>query len=242
MDSINEELRRCLRRNPGSGDGTDPPVVSVGISSATRLPQASICYVEALYEDYRFRPPFGQISIRREHREMETLRTKEPTKGSKFVWQHTRLPMSLMQKFPDLTLPRLWLCFPFQIHELIEREFKKNPFSEKFELPYSKSVGKCTLNFESGEMYSTSEKKVYKVRCTLTNVEHVLACRMLGDSSYRPLAKHYQGAGILFYAFHPIIQEPVFLLGHMTYSSRCWCDFGGLKSFRCVIISRLCPL
>ncbi len=231
MDSINVELRKCsytiTEQNPR-------PVVSIGISSSTRVPQVSMCYVEALVEEYQFRNPCGHISItvRREHREMEALRTKEPAKGTKFVWQHTKLPMSLMQKFPDLTLSRLWSYFPFHIYELIEQEFRKNPFNSKLELPYSKSIGMCILDFQSGEMYSTSEKKVYKIRCTTTDVENFVTCRLLGDSSYRSLAKHYQGAGILFYTFHPIIQEPVFLLGHMTYSSRCWSDFGGLKNFR----------
>lgn len=237
MDSINEKVRLCWgtyssgnSSNSGQECDIPRPVVSVGIASAKS--RISMCYVEALYEEYQFRPPCGKISVRREHREMEALRTKEPAKGTKFVWQHTRLPLSLMQTFPDLTMSRLWQFFPCHIYDLIEHEFRENPFNEKLELPYNKSLGNCVLNFESGEMYSINEKKVYKIRCTTSNVENFLTCRVLGDSSYRSLKKHYQGAGILFYTFHPVIQEPVFLLGHMTYSTRSWCDFGGLKNFR----------
>ena len=234
MDIMNEELRKSSYR---AMSDLDPPVLSVGIYSSPKVPQASMCYVEALYEEYKLRHPpagIGQVHlyVGRKHGDMAALWTRKPAKGRKFVWQYTKLPMSLMQKFPDLTLPRLWSYFPHQVYDIIEQEFRKNPFNKKLELPYSKSVGQCTLDFESGEMFSTSEKKIYKVRCTTTDEENFLTCRMLGDSSYRSLGKHYQGAGILFYAFHPIIQEPVFLLGHMTYSTRCWCDFGGLKNFR----------
>ena len=233
MDSINEEVLKCSYKTIQDSTDMIRPVVSIGVSSSATAPQVSMCYVEALYEEYRFRcPSVGQasISVRRQHNEMEAFRTREPAKGRKFVWQHTKLPMSLMQKFPDLTLPQLWSYFPFHIHDLIEQEFRKNPFNEQLELPYSRNMGNCTLNFESGEMHSTSKKKAYKIRCTTVDVESFLTCRMLEDSSYRSLAKHYKGAGILFYAFHPIIQEPVFLLGHMTYSSRCWSDFGGSKN------------
>ena len=237
IKSINEELeeRGRLEALATPGEDTRSPerwTLCVGIS-CLKGTQTSPCFVEKLYEMYRFRPPIENLTVKREHKNAFSFpKHKNPSKDKRFLWQHTMLSVKYLHGLKDLSIPKLWQPFPFHMLSVIEEHFIQNPLSQQLEIRYSQDGGTYSLNFETGEMYDSHEKKMYRFRCVAVSIDNRLSCRMLEDSTYKRAVKGYGAAGILFYAFHPITGETVFLLGHMTYSSRSWCDFGGFKSFR----------
>ena len=214
------------------------PVVRVAITcqDGTRM---SPCYVEWLYDQYsHHRPPIGNLVITRKHCHAHTTISDASKKqGKLLVWQHTKLAMSYLGGVEQLVGGRLWTMFPFHTICLIEKEYNRNPFNEALKLPpYSahKSDGEYyILNFVTGQMHSTkTSKKVYRVRCTISKIDDRLSCRMLENITYKDAARNYGAAGVLFYSAHPNTGEPMFLLGHINYACKTWCDFGGIKRFR----------
>lgn len=219
MDKINEEM---LKRIPS---GTDNPVLECCITCWEGT-QVSPCYVEKLYMEYSQR--HGSPTVRR-HLHIP-LKDMMPSEGKLFVWEQTALPVSYMSGIKDLTIEKLWSAFPFHVSGVIEEGFGEDPFNRSLKLVIGGS--QYVFNFETGEMYCAYKNKMYRFRCTVSAIDDRISCKMLNDSLYKFAAKHYRGAGVLFYSAHPITAEPVFLLGHMTYACESWCDFGGLKSFR----------
>lgn len=234
IKSINHELSQCLPEgDPDSCDHKEMvrPVVHVGITCQNGT-HASPSYVEKLYAVYKNSPPMENLTVTRKHRHSPFF-PGELREGKEFFWQHTSVPVDFLGGYHGLTNRRMWSPFHIHLSGLIEAGFKSDPFNNRLELPYSPSGGKYVVDFERGEVHFTHERKTYKIRCRTADLNDMVTCNLLEDSSYRSLAKHYSSAGILFYSPHPILGEPVFLLGHMNYGSRCWCDFGGLKRFRC---------
>ena len=224
--AIDEELHKRVPSEECEGDGTS--ICSIGITcrEGTRV---SPCYVEKLYEEYSHRPPIRELLVKRDHLRISPCKAREPSEGKLFIWQRSIVPINY-RKFEDLTVDRLWTTFPFHMASAIEDGFKKDPFSQKFQLV--QDFFSYTFNFETGEMYDFRKNKTFRFRCTVSVIEDRITSKILGDVSYKPYSKRYDAAGILFYSIHPVTAEPVFLLGHMTYSTECWCDFGGLRNFR----------
>lgn len=229
IDAINEELHK-LTPSEGCEDGSTS-TCSIGITCREGV-RVSPCYVEKLYEEYSHRPPFGELSVKREHLHSSPCKVREPGKGKLFIWQRIKIPISY-RKFEDLTVNRLWTTLPFHMSSALEEGFKKDPFSKEFQ-----PIQDYRFNFETGEMYDFHKNKTFWFRCTVSVIEDRITCKMLEDASYKPYSKNYDAAGILFYSAHPVTAEPVFLLGRMTYSTECWCDFGGLRHFRYTIIAQ----
>lgn len=235
---LNRDKGPCdqLERN---GD-TVRPVVRVAITcqDGTRV---SPCYVEWLYDEYSRRQlpsPVGNLVTTRRHCHAHTngsdLRRDQ---GRLLVWQHTKLATSYLGGVEQLVSDRLWTMFPFHTICLIEKAFNSNPFNEALKLPaYSARKSEAeeyVLNFVTGRMHrTTGSNKVYRVRCTVSKINDRLACRMLENITYKDAARNYGAAGVLFYSAHPSTGEPMFLLGHIVYACRTWCDFGGIKKFR----------
>lgn len=226
MDDISKELLKH-KDNVCVGEEVDRVVCSIGITcrDGTRV---SPCYVERLYEEYLHRAPIGELTVKREHQHISPYVSREPSKGRLFIWQRTKIPLNVC-KFEDFTVERLWSAFPFHMTATIEESFKRDPFNRNLKLMNGGS--QCVFNFETGEMFSEHRNKMFRFRCTVSIIEARITCKLLGHASYKSVVKHYDAAGILFYSTHPVTVEPVFLLGHMTYGSESWCDFGGLKHF-----------
>ncbi len=211
--------------------------VRVGISCLNGT-QVSPCFVEKLWEMYTYysRSSARCTFVHRHHRDAfpspKSSKQKPGDDGFYYVWQHSRLPTNYLEGPRDLLNKRMWVALPMHLLAKVEEDFLRDPFNEKLEIRYSKGGGMYVINFQTGEMYSKHEAKSYRICCTTASNVTSIECQMLTGTSYKSVTKHYQGAGVLFYAVHPKIGEPVFLLGHMTYGSRSWCDFGGLKKFR----------
>lgn len=187
--------------------------------------------VERLYEVYTNTPtPSGQLVVRREHKQATAWAMKQ-IKHNNLLWQRTKMPVKYFRSVKELTYERMWRPLPVDLLPLIEEQFQRDPFNIMCKLHQGKNNHE--LNFVTGEIYSIHEMKTYRLRCTLVRtIQDCISCSMLNGAPYKSKARHYGAAGILFYAYHTITGEPVFLLGHMTYSCESWCDFGGLKSFR----------
>lgn len=226
MDDIDKELHTHIPAIEVPSCEDSGVVVCITCQEGTRV---SPCYVEKLYEEYSHRAPVGGLTVKRRHLRISPYEGRQPSKGKLFIWQRITIPLN-MRKFEDLTVEKLWSAFPFYMSSAIEEGFKEDPFNSKFQVMLN--GGRCVFNFETGEMFIAHRNKMFRFRCAVSVIGDRIPCKMLGDVSYRSSTKHYDGAGILFYSTHPVTAEPVFLLGHMTYSTECWCDFGGLKHFR----------
>ena len=190
--------------------------------------QHSVCLVERLYEKYSFESvlePEGdgvKVAVKRKHCEAtkgEWLDTKEP------VWQHSKFPVKHLLKSPkDLVMPSVWSNLPLESAQQVETRFRQDPLSTDLD------IGDHIIDFERGVLMNKKSQEEFRIRSTIAHFEDKVRSSWLDDVDYRTLHKSYNSAGILFYSVHPRTGEPVFLLGHMTYGSMCWCDFGGLKS------------
>lgn len=227
MDDIDKELHKRIPIEVSCEDSD--VVICITCQEGTRV---SPCYVEKLYEEYSHRESVRELAVKRRHLRISPYEGRQPNRGKLFVWQRIKIPLNV-RKFEDLTVEKLWSTFPFHTSNVLEEGFKKDPFNGKFQIV--QSSGSDIFNFETGEMYRAN--KMYRFRCAVSVIDDRIPCKMLGNASYKSSSKHYDAAGILFYSTHPITAEPVFLLGHMTYSTECWCDFGGLKHFRYAVHS-----
>lgn len=232
---INQELLKCVPDSSAESSDKDDtilrPVVCVSVTCIDGT-QVSPCYVEKLYEMYRHNPPVKDLTVKREHTH-PVFKNASLGERKEFVWQRTTLAMKyLSSRMDNLTNHRWWTPFPMHLLSAIEEGFKRDPFNNKLEIPYSKNGGKYVLNFETGEVYSNHDQALYRIRCVISDFDDMFTCDLLTGTSYKPFSKSFDAAGMLFYSAHPVTGEPVFLLGHMTYGSLSWCDFGGLKKFR----------
>ena len=193
--------------------------------------QHSVCFVEKLYEKCLLDSPLEleggvKVDVKRRHIEAtrgEWLSTKNA------VWQHSRFPVKhLVNHSRDLVTNQVWSNFPLESAQQIEAGFLKDPFATDLD------VGKHIINFERGVLLNKRSQEEFKIRSTVPSMEGKVQSSWLDDVEYRAFHKSYCSAGILFYSVHPQTGEAVFLLGHMTYGCMSWCDFGGLKGFRCV--------
>ena len=211
-----------------------PDTVSlrVCISCSTGTVVSPSC-VEWLYQEYTARPHLsGGLMVKREHQQA-TAWARTQRKHGTMLWQYTNTPAKYLHKVDELTDERLWRPFPIFLVSLIEEQFQQNPFNRVCKINKVNDAYTHMLNFETGEVHIIREKETFCLRCiSVRSVEDQITCSMLDKTSYKAASKCYGAAGILFYTFHPLTGEPVFLLGHMNYACRSWCDFGGLKSFR----------
>ena len=224
---INDELFKKKATFCTDDMKTSNIVLSVGVTCVNGT-QISQCYVEKLHEIYLFKPPMENLTVKRQHKQPLL---KKLSDEKHFVWQYTKLSVKYLHALEDLNAEKAWTAFPFHLAPVIEEEFTKDPINTKLELPHKTGV-MYILNFETGEMYSTHDKRTHRIRCKAVGRDDWITCQMLADASYRSISRHYNAAGILFYSFHPITGETVFLLGQMTYGVEKWCDFGGLREFR----------
>lgn len=180
--------------------------------------QLSPCFVEQLYEFYRYEPPCGRVSVKREH--WDAFRG-DWGRNKDFIWQHTYMPNKFIH-LGEALQDASWVSFPTETNMELEKAFQADPFSSRLQ------VGDCTVDFEGGTMYNRTKRKEFWIRCTMVSQSRVL-CRFLGHEAYLSTVKSYRAAGILPYSVHPRTGEAVFLVGRMTYGYEDWCDFGGLK-------------
>lgn len=203
--------------------------VCVCCSTGTHL---SPCCVERLYELYSNKPQLvSDLVVHRQHVHGEKW-AKRMRERHNLVWQRTQMAVKYFISPEELTNERMWQTVPLAILPLIEEEFQKDPFNSACRVGRSGERHSYQVNFVTGELYSHSDMKVYRLRCVIRDIDTRVECGMLDGPSYKNVARHYGAAGVLFYSTHPATGEPIFLLGHMNYSTESWCDFGGLKSFR----------
>lgn len=238
MDAIDQDLHVSV---PGSGERSGDqeedilrPVVCVLVTCLSGT-HVSPCFVERLYEQYHRRRSSARegLIVWREHTH-PLFKAPQLAGGKEYIWQRSVLPMRYLHD-EDLTRRRMWSPLPPHLLNIVEEGFRTNPLDTQLEVPYSSKTGassKYVISFETGEMYSAHEKKRYRIRCAVFDVNALIGCSMLSDATYRPLGKKYNSAGVLFYSPHPETGGTVFLLGQMTYGYLSWCDFGGIKNFR----------
>lgn len=239
VQAINQELlHRSASRGVAESSSSEKVSVLVTCLRGTCI---SPCYVERLYRMYRYHPPVDGLTVKRVHPLLKDKQQQPPGEGKEFVWQRSVLATKYLDSRHDLTRHKMWSHFPMHVVTVIEEGFRRNPFNTSLDVRYSVRGGKYVLNFETGEVYSTHEQQTYRLRCIVSRFDDLFECQHLTGSTYKPFSRKYDAAGILFYSPHPVTGEPVFLLGHMTYGSESWCDFGGLKKLRYVCRFSLGP-
>ncbi len=187
----------------------------------------SPCFVEKLRETYQTDKVYNkQLVITTQH--WDVLQKKKDN----FVWYKTKIPRSYVQHVEMLTNHRLWLPVDNEMNLFLENTFQEDLYSSRtVTVPNTGEV----IDFMSGTLYDKKKRKTYYIRSTVLAIltkQSLVKCRFVGDEAYKRIAKRYDAAGILFYSVHPQTGKAVFLLGHMTYGSYTWCDFGGLKSYK----------
>lgn len=228
--SVRDKCREDLDDENVAGPKPDVCRMQVCVCCSTGI-CVSVSCVERLYEVYTTEKPVG-LTVEREHKRGTTW-AKKQWDHKNLLWQCTKLPVTYFRSVKELTDERMWNSFPLDLSHLIEEQFQRDPFNSMCEVQQEKSMNTYKLNFETGEVYSSHEMKTYQLCCVcVCSIQDQISCSMMDLAAYKSMTRHYGAAGILFYTFHPITGEPVFLLGHMTYSCESWCDFGGLKSYR----------
>ncbi len=202
--------------------------LSVCIYCSTSGTSVSACCVELLYQVYSQERHFTNFAVEKHH-EYATIWAKDMKKKCNLVWQCTLLPAKYYRSAEELQHDRMWGAIPGAIEDHIEEEFQKDPFN------FDCLISNYQVNFEFGEIYSKHDSKTYRLRCVERDLDSRVECHMVDEPSYKKAARHFGAAGVLCYSAHPVTNEVVFLLGHINYSTRTWCDFGGLKSFRCCL-------
>lgn len=234
ITSINKTLKQkaaCL--SSCKGQAAAPPTASqpqllVAVACQTGA-QHSVCFVEKLYEKYSFESPLElqsdvRVEVKRQHCEAtkgEWLNTKDA------VWQYSKISCKHLTNHKNLLLNRSWSNFPTKSMCQIEDAFCQDPYSTKLD------IGKHVIDFERGIVYNKRSRDEFRIRSAIPSLEGKVTSSWMQDGGQK---QFYCGAGILFYSVHPRTGEAVFLLGHMTYSSMSWCDFGGMKNYRYIYV------
>ena len=230
ITSINKTLKLKAASSVSSsckGQVAAPPTARqllVAVACQTGA-QHSVCFVEKLYQKYSFENPLEleddiRVEVKREHREAtkgEWLDTKDA------VWQHSKISCKHLINNKNLLLNRSWSNFPNKSMCQIEDVFRQDPYTTKLD------IGKHVIDFERGIAYNKRSRDEFRIRSAIPSLEGKVKSSWMQDGGQK---QFFCGAGILFYSVHPWTGEAVFLLGHMTYSSMSWCDFGGMKNYR----------
>ena len=225
IDSAIVDLERRLesRRWKRSGEGV---TVAVTCSTGRSL---SPCIVECLHDHYSKAPPIDNLVVTAEH--LVALCVPSDSRH-RLIWQ--QFPM--LSGFNPLRVHRGvfhilqcvrspdWVNLPVETSMLVEEAFQKNPLSSNIR------VKDLVVDFRNGTLYSKTTSQQSLLRCSLPSQHCAVTVRFLYDKTYKLFVANFKSAGILPYSFHPVSGEAVFLIGHMTYGSHTWCDFGGLKS------------
>ena len=191
--------------------------------------QHSVCFVEKLYEQYSFGAESllklvdgVKVKVKRRHCEAtkgEWLNTKDA------VWQHSQMSIKNLPTHKDLILNRSWSNFLTESTNQIEAAFCQDPYATKID------IGKHVVDFERGVVFNKRSRNEFRIRSAVPSLEGKVRSSWVVQQD-KGSKQFFCGAGILFYSVHPRTGEPVFLLGHMTYSAMAWCDFGGMKNYR----------
>lgn len=229
---INKTLKqRATDLSSSTSEGQTSPSPSATLLVAIACQngaQHSVCFVEKLYERYSSESPLEVGGIRVEVKRKHCEATKGAWIATKdAAWQHSRIPSKHLPKHRDLILNRWWSNFPTNIVGQIEAAFRQDPFATNLD------IGKYVIDVESGTMFNKRSRDTFRIRSVIPTLDGKVRSSWqqdgLQDKGHK---KFYCSAGILFYSIHPHTGEAVFLLGHITYSSMSWCDFGGMKNFR----------
>ena len=192
--------------------------------------QHSVCFVEKLYEKYSYESHLEleaadiKLKVKREHRvatKGEWLDVKD------VVWQHSMFSVKHMlnHNCKYTAVNRAWSNFPLESCMIIEEGYLRDPLGTNLD------IGNHIIDFERGVVLNKRSQEEFRIRSAIPMLDEKVQSAWLEDSEYRALYKSYTSAGILFYSVHLRTGEAVFLLGHMTYGSMSWCDFGGLRSY-----------
>lgn len=228
MDVAFANLERKLESR--SKNPKDVFTVAVTCSTGRGL---SPCIVECLQDYYNKTPPIDNLVVTTEH--MDALHVPSASRD-RLVWQ--QLPTlsainplrshhssGIFQIVRTVISPD-WVDLPMEISSQVEAAFERKPLSN------SVRVKDLVLDFRSGSMYSKTTSQQFLLRCSLLPQPCTVDVRLLQHETYKPFVSSFRSAGIFPYSFHPISGEAIFLVGHITYGSCTWCDFGGLKSLK----------
>ena len=201
--------------------------IRVGVVCDTGA-QLSPCFVEKLYQHYTPKRSSSRKGLEVGKYHWDAFRGSWG-RNRNFVWQHRALPVRYKKgDAGGISRDHLWLNFPATVGAVLEEEFQKNPHCRDFE------YGDEIFSFETGLMYDKNSENRFRIRCVASSQPPAggptVNCRFLSSHSYLEAARTYRSAGILPYSVHPRTGEAVFLIGKITYGSRDWCDFGGLKN------------
>ena len=239
LESMVAEINKAIKKqratvtassaSPSSEHQTSvPPTTRLLVAVACQNgAQHSVCFVEKLYEKYSFESPLElegdvRVEVKRQHHEAtkgEWLNTKDT------IWQHSKFPVKHLLSHRDLVMNRVWSNFPLESTQLVEAGFRQDPLAK------SLVIEKHIIDFERGVLLNKKSQEEFRIRSTIPRLEGRVESSWFKDNEYRAFHKSYSSAGILFYSVHPWTGEAVFLLGHMTYSTLSWCDFGGIRNF-----------
>ena len=229
VGEITSAVKKCNSSGSKSNAGKSKPrsrTLRVGIVCCNGT-QLSPSFVEKLYEHFSCGPAIVEgLKVTRHH--------WDALKGAwgrckDIVWQVSCIPVraKLTSHFDDVFNSRMWINFDPVANSTSEQQFRKDPFNSNVDFT------DMVLNFESGTAYSSERKKTYFIRCSLVPQSKANYWFLTNDG-YKSAHCSFQAAGIQPYSVHPVTGEAVFLLGRITYGTCDWCDFGGLKSSRCV--------
>ena len=229
VDEINSAIQR--RNSSGSRSGASklkikPTVLRVGVVCRNGA-QLSPSFVEKLYKHFSC----GAVVV-------EGLRVSrhhwDALKGDwghskNILWQVSCVPVHdrVTVHFDQVFDSKMWLNFDPTDNDMSEKQFQKDPFNS------SVNFTDMVLDFESGTAYSSGRRKTYYIRCSTVS-QSKANCWFLTSNGYKSACRSFRAAGIQPYSIHPVTGEAIFLLGRITYGTEDWCDFGGLKSSRCV--------
>ena len=236
LESMISEINETIKKWRASSSASPSSKYQTSSQSTTTLlvavacqtgAQHSICFVEKLYEKYSFESPLElegdiRVEVKREHR--EAIKGEWPN-TTDAIWQHSRFPVRHLLNRRDLVMNRVWSNFPLESTRLVEAGFHQDPFGKHFD------IGKHIIDFERGVLLNKKSQEEFRIRSTIPRSEGRVQSSWFKDDEYKVFHKSYSSAGILFYSVHPQTGEAVFLLGHMTYSTMSWCDFGGIRNF-----------
>ena len=222
IDSAIVDLERRLESHQLKRSG-ECIIVAVTCSTGRSL---SPCIVECLHNHYSKAPPIDNLVATAEH--LVALWVPSDSRHS-LIWQ--QLPMLSRSHHFSGTFhilqsvrSRDWVNVPVETSMLVEEAFQKNPLSSNIR------VKDLVVDFRNGSLYSKATSQRSLLRCSLPSQQCTVTVRFLYHTTYKPFVASFKSAGILPYSFHPVSGKAVFLIGHMTYGSHTWCDFGGLKS------------
>ena len=187
----------------------------------------SPCFVEKLYERFQGDKTLNkQLIIQSHHWDITSHSSR---KKEHYVWYKTKVSSKQVRHIEILTNNRLWVSLDEHTSRLLELAFREDHYCSS--VPNSIYV----VDFSTGTLFDKQRRSYFYVRSALNppnKIQFHVKCRWVGGEGYKGAVKRYDAAGILFYSVHPETGEALFLLGHMTYGTYSWCDFGGLKSWK----------